>query len=27
LLGEPSAGDVLLYRVGVQGLPEAEYRP
>jgi L-arabinonolactonase len=27
LLGEQSAGDVLLYRVGVQGLPEAEYRP
>ena len=27
LLGEQSAGDVFLYRVGVQGLPEAEYRP
>ncbi|MDB6160594.1 MAG: gluconolaconase [Gammaproteobacteria bacterium] len=27
LLGEPNAGDVFLYRVGAQGLPEAEYRP
>jgi sugar lactone lactonase YvrE len=27
LLGQPNAGDVFLYRVGVQGLPEAEYRP
>jgi len=27
LLGEPHAGDVFLYRVGVQGLPEVEYRP
>jgi sugar lactone lactonase YvrE len=27
LLGEQNAGDVFLYRVGVQGLPEAEYRP
>ena len=27
LLGEHNAGDVFLYRVGVQGLPEAEYRP
>jgi sugar lactone lactonase YvrE len=24
---EPNAGDVFLYRVGVQGLPESEYRP
>jgi sugar lactone lactonase YvrE len=27
LLSEPNAGDVLLYRVGVRGLPEEEYRP
>jgi L-arabinonolactonase len=27
LLGQPNAGDVFLYRVGVQGLPETEYRP
>ncbi|MDB6088900.1 MAG: gluconolaconase [Gammaproteobacteria bacterium] len=27
LLGEPNAGDVFLYRVGIQGLPEQEYRP
>jgi L-arabinonolactonase len=27
LLGEQNAGDVFLYRVGVQGLPEEEYRP
>jgi L-arabinonolactonase len=27
LLGEHNAGDVFLYRVGVQGLPEEEYRP
>jgi sugar lactone lactonase YvrE len=27
LLAEQNAGDVFLYRVGVQGLPEAEYRP
>jgi L-arabinonolactonase len=27
LLGEHNAGDVFLYRVGVQGLPEVEYRP
>jgi sugar lactone lactonase YvrE len=24
---EPNAGDVFLYRAGVQGLPESEYRP
>jgi len=24
---EPNAGDVFLYRVGVRGLPESEYRP
>jgi L-arabinonolactonase len=24
---EPNAGDVFLYRVGVKGLPEAEYQP
>ncbi len=24
---EPDAGDVFMYQVGVQGLPEAEYRP
>jgi L-arabinonolactonase len=27
LRAEPNAGDVFLYRVGVRGLPEAEYRP
>jgi sugar lactone lactonase YvrE len=27
LAAQPHAGDVLLYRVGVQGLPEHEYRP
>jgi L-arabinonolactonase len=27
LAGEQNAGDVFMYRVGVQGLPEAEYRP
>jgi L-arabinonolactonase len=27
LQAEPNAGDVFLYRVGVQGLPESEYRP
>lgn len=27
LQAEPNAGDVFLYRTGVQGLPESEYRP
>jgi L-arabinonolactonase len=27
LAAEPNAGDVFLYRAGVQGLPEPEYRP
>jgi sugar lactone lactonase YvrE len=27
LHAEPNAGDVFLYRTGVQGLPESEYRP
>jgi L-arabinonolactonase len=27
LHAEPNAGDVFLYRAGVQGLPESEYRP
>jgi sugar lactone lactonase YvrE len=27
LQAEPNAGDVFLYRAGVQGLPESEYRP
>lgn len=27
LRAEPNAGDVFLYRAGVQGLPESEYRP
>jgi sugar lactone lactonase YvrE len=27
LLSEPNAGDVFMYRVGVQGLPESEYQP
>jgi L-arabinonolactonase len=27
LQSEPHAGDVFLYRAGVQGLPESEYRP
>ncbi|MDB6105074.1 MAG: gluconolaconase [Gammaproteobacteria bacterium] len=27
LVSQPNAGDVFLYRVGVQGLPETEYRP
>jgi L-arabinonolactonase len=27
LRAQPNAGDVFLYRVGVQGLPEAEYQP
>ena len=27
LRAEPNAGDVFLYRIGIQGLPEAEYRP
>ncbi len=27
LLSEPNAGDVFVYRVGVQGLPESEYQP